>query len=60
MRVWNPFSGWDRGDGLFFVGLSMIGVGCYFTFGLGPAILVPGAVVFMLGVLAVLYKPTER
>ncbi len=50
----------DRADVLVLTGLSMIGVGCYFTFGLGPAILVPGAVVFMLGVLAALYKPTER
>lgn len=50
----------DRADVLVLTGLSMIGVGCYFTFGLGPALLVPGAVVFMLGVLAVLYKPTER
>lgn len=56
MKLSNRF---DRSDVLVFAGLSMIGVGCYFTFGLGLALLVPGAVVFMLGVLAVLYKPKE-
>ena len=46
----------DRSDILVFTGLSMISAGCYFTFGLGLAILVPGTVVFALGILAVWYK----